>query len=75
MYCLFYFRKLWKVVESCGRKMKLWKVVEGCGRKTGLHFKESMIRCHMSKESSEIICTCGIRTIVQDFPVDIVFKI
>ena len=56
----------------------MWKkneVVEGCGRKTGLHFKESMIKCHMSKESSEIICTCGIRTIVQDFPVDIVFKI
>ena len=24
--------KLWRVVESCGRKLELWKVVEGCGK-------------------------------------------
>ena len=24
--------KLWRVVESCGRKIELWKVVEGCGK-------------------------------------------
>ncbi len=61
---------MWKkneVVEGCGELWKKNEVVEGCGRKTGLHFKESMIKCHTSKESSEIICTCGIRTIVQDF--------
>ncbi len=29
----------------------------------------------MSKESSEIICTCGIRTVVQDFPADIVLDL
>lgn len=39
-----------------------------------LQISNIMIGCHLSKESSEIICTSGIRTVVQDFPVELVIR-
>ena len=26
------YKKLWKIVENCGKCGKLWKIVENCGK-------------------------------------------